>query len=61
MLFCKRKLIPMSIRLVPMACGGIWCLYSSLQYRAGDSVAVVAHWTFAQSTSIIADASCRMP
>ena len=35
-----------------MACGGVCRPYSSLQYRSGALVAVVACWSFALSMSI---------
>ena len=34
-----------------MAYGGVCRVYSSLQYRAGALVAVVTHWSLAQSIS----------
>ena len=38
-----------------MACGCIWRVYSSLQYRASALVAVVGRYTLALSVSITTD------
>ena len=38
-----------------MACGCIWRVYSSLQYRASALVAVVGRYTLALSDSITTD------